>query len=33
MPIVVRAVPEAEFDQFLAANTTLEKSTEYAMAE
>jgi len=33
MPIVVRAVPEAEFDQFLAANTTLEQNTEYAMAD
>ncbi|OUV62963.1 MAG: cytochrome c oxidase subunit II [Gammaproteobacteria bacterium TMED119] len=33
MPVVVRAVPEAEFDQFLAANTTLDKTTEYALAE
>ena len=33
MPVVVRAVPEAEFDQFLAANTTLEKNTEYALAD
>ena len=30
MPVVVRAVEEAEFDQFLADNTTLEKNTELA---
>ena len=31
MPIVVRAVDEAEFQQFLAANTTLESNTELAV--
>jgi cytochrome c oxidase subunit 2 len=30
MPVVVRAVEQAEFDQFLADNTTLETGAEYA---